>query len=176
MGYDELRYGAIATLLQADEPLTLSELEAACRAVDGSSDTSLLQAVLKDLVDASQVIEGDLLPGQAALQYAWRARWESRARERASDLQQDLRAALEITERVPPEELNVESRPATAFYSYVVSAEYTPPANKRFLVFLQCSVRRPFSTAPSHAPLRRAIRTATGYDPRADFRKAPRRY
>jgi hypothetical protein len=36
------------------------------------------------------------------------------------------------------------------------------------LVFLQCSVRRPFSTAPSHAPLRRAIRAATGYDPRHD--------
>jgi hypothetical protein len=68
--------------------------------------------------------------------------------------------------------LDVDSEPARAFYEYVIN-EYQPPADKRFLVFLQCSVRRPFSTSPSHASMRRAIRTATGYDPRKDFESCP---
>jgi hypothetical protein len=92
-------------------------------------------------------------------------------------LQHDLRTALDTVDRIAPDELNVDSRPSKAFYDYVVGTEthreYCPPANKRFLVILQCSVRRPFSSAPSHAPMRRAIRVATGYDPRRDFAACP---
>lgn len=161
-----VRYSLIAALLQADEPLTLSELEASCRVENGSLDSNLVRTVLKDLVDAAQVVEGELLPDRAILQYAWRARWESTERSRTGVVRQDLRSALETTNRVPPAELSATSPPSTAFYDYVVGPQYAPPENKRFLVILQCSVRRPFSTAPSHAPIRRAIRAATGYDPR----------
>jgi hypothetical protein len=73
---------------------------------------------------------------------------------------------------VPEIKLDVESEPATTFYRHVID-EYKPPGDKRFLVFLQCSVRRPFSKSPSHAAMRRAIRVATGYDPRSDFEACP---
>jgi hypothetical protein len=120
------------------------------------------------LVDSAQVVHGTLLPDRPGSQYAWRSRWESQAQGRASDVQFDLRHALETVERVAPAELAVDCRPSTAFYRYLIGPEYSPPQVKRYLVFLQCSVRRPFSTAPSHAPMRRAIRAATGYDPRKD--------
>ena len=168
MDRDELRYQIISALLQADGPLTLPELEAACRSEMDTLDRALCLSVLQELVDHAQVVQGALVPNRTAPQYAWRARWESEAHSRASDVQQDLRYALETAERVPPDKLAVDSQPSTTFYRYVIGPDYTPPQNKRYLVFLQCSVRRPFSTAPSHAPLRRAIRVATGYDPRQD--------
>jgi hypothetical protein len=89
-------------------------------------------------------------------------------------VQQNLRAALEAVARIPNYELDVESEPSIAFCDYVLH-EYQPPRDKRFLVFFQCSVRRPFSTAPSHAAMRRAIRMATGYDPspRVAFESCP---
>ncbi len=59
-----------------------------------------------------------------------------------------------------------------AFHDYVVN-EYKPPRDKRFLVVLQCSVRRPFSSSPSHASMRRAIAAATGCDPSEDFEMCP---
>jgi hypothetical protein len=168
MDRNELRYQVISALLQAEGPLTLPELAAVCRSETVTSDNETLLAVLKELVDNAQVVRGALLPGGPAPQYAWRTRWESEAQSRTSDVQQDLRLALDTAEHVPPNELDVESQPSTAFYRYVIGPEYAPPQNKRYLAFLQCSVRRPFSTAPSHAPMRRAIRTATGYDPRKD--------
>jgi predicted RNA-binding protein len=51
--------------------------------------------------------------------------------------------------------------------------DYVPPADKRLLVVLQCSVRRPFSSSPSHGSMRRAIRVATGADPAGDFEACP---
>jgi predicted RNA-binding protein len=60
----------------------------------------------------------------------------------------------------------------TAFHRYITQT-YRPPPDKRFLVFFQCSVRRPFSTSPSHGSMRRAISVATGYDPARDFRSCP---
>jgi hypothetical protein len=168
MDRNEVRYRIISALLQADAPLTLTELEAACRSGSGTLDQAALSDVLKELVEQAQVVQGTLLPHRAAPQFAWRSRWESRARSRASGLQQELSDALGGTSPVAPDALDVESQPSTAFCRYVLGPEYTPPQNKRFLVLVQCSIRRPFSTAPSHAPVRRAIRAATGYDPRRD--------
>jgi hypothetical protein len=168
MDRNQLRYQIISALLQADRPLTLSELEAACRSETDAPNRTLLRKVLAELVAHAQVVRGALVPGQAAPQYAWRARWESEAQSRAGDVQQDLRHVLDTVEHVPPEKLAADSLPSVAFYRYVLGPDYQPPPNKRYLVFLQCSVRRPFSTAPSHAPMRRAIRVATGYDPRKD--------
>jgi uncharacterized protein DUF5591 len=74
--------------------------------------------------------------------------------------------------RVPISELDVDSEPSRMFHEYVVN-EYGPPRDKRFLVILQCSVRRPFSASPSHASMRRAISTATGCDPRTDRGTCP---
>jgi hypothetical protein len=167
------RYRIISALLQADGPLTLPDLEAACRSETDQPDKATLLAVLKELVDSAQVVQGVLLPGRAAPQYAWRARWEQDTRAQTSSVQQDLRSALDAAEHIPPAQLDIASQPSTTFYRYVVGPEYHPPDNKRYLVFLQCSVRRPFSTAPSHAPMRRAIRIATGYDPRKDFAACP---
>jgi hypothetical protein len=168
MDRNELRYRIISTLLQADGPLARSELAQACCADWSVLDETTFAAMLQELIDSAQVIEGALLPGCDPPHYAWRTRWESKAEGRASDVQQDLLYALNAAEHVAAGQLDVDSPPAVAFCRYVLSQEYTPPQNKRYLVFLQCSVRRPFSTAPSHAPMRRAIRTATGYDPRKD--------
>jgi hypothetical protein len=164
MNRSEVRYHITATLLQADGPLTLAELVANC----GIEERDLV-SVLRELIDAGQVVEGTLVPDRPdkrtdPTQYAWAARWTQEAQRRTTGVQQDLRTALDTIERVPNHELDVESQPSTAFYDYVLH-EYQPPRDKRFLVFLQCSVRRPFSTAPSHAAMRRAIRVATGYDP-----------
>jgi predicted RNA-binding protein len=70
------------------------------------------------------------------------------------------------------EDADVESGAARAFYEYLVS-RYRPPADKRLLVFFQCSVRRPFSKSPSHGSLRRAVAAATGYDPAREFARCP---
>jgi hypothetical protein len=165
---NELRYRIISALLQADGPLTLPELASACRSETDTPDEASLVAALKELIDSAQVVEGALLPNRKSPQYAWRARWENKAQSRASDVQQNLCHALDRVARVSPADLSVESPPSTAFHQYVLGPDYNPPLNKRYLVFLQCSVRRPFSSAPSHAPLRRAIRAATGYDPHTD--------
>jgi len=58
------------------------------------------------------------------------------------------------------------------FHQFTIE-RYTPPPEKRYLVFLQCSVRRPFSTSPSHAGMRRAIEMAVGHDPAHDRVRCP---
>jgi hypothetical protein len=174
MNCSEVRYRITATLLQADGPLTLAELVAGY-----GIDESTLGPILMEMIDAGQVLKSALVadgPGEraSATRYTWAARWTQEAQRRTTDVQQDLRTALDAVERLPNHELDAESWPCTAFYDYVLH-EYRPPRDKRFLVFLQCSVRRPFSTAPSHAAMRRAIRVATGYDPspNVDFAGCP---
>jgi hypothetical protein len=169
VNHNELRYRVISTLLQADRPLTLPQIAAGCGPEASSAPDATLLAVLEELSENAQVVQGTLLPDLPAPQFAWRTRWELEAQSRASLVRQELRSSLETVERVPPAALAVDSRPSVAFHRYLISDEYAPPQSKRYLVFLQCSVRRPFSTAPSHAPMRRAIRTATGYDPRQDL-------
>jgi len=66
------------------------------------------------------------------------------------------------------EDIHPTSKPVLDFFNYVI-ARYQPPPSKDMLVFLQCSVSRPYSKSPSHASMRKGIRLAVGKDPRADF-------
>ena len=167
MNRNEIRYRIISTLLQADGPQTLAELVEGA----GVAEADLLP-VLRDLINQTLVVEGELVPDRPAPQYCWGARWEAAAQRRAAAVQQEIRTAVGPAEKVPEFKLDVESGPARAFHEHVIH-EYQPPSDKRFLVFFQCSVRRPFSKSPSHASMRRAIRVATGYDPRKDFEGCP---
>ena len=167
MNRNEVRYRIISVLLQAGGPLTLPELTDGCE-VGGDE----FAPVLRELVNDGLVVEGELLPGTPAPQYCWAARWKEAAQRRAADAQRELRTALGTAKTVPGSQLDVESDPAVAFYDHVIG-EYRPPMDKRYLAFLQCSVRRPFSSSPSHASMRRAIAVATGCDPRKDFERCP---
>jgi hypothetical protein len=167
MDRNEIRYRIISTLLQADGPQTLAELVEGA----GVAEADLLP-VLRDLINQTLVVEGELVPDRPAPQYCWGARWEAAAQRRAAAAQQEIRTAVGPAEKVPESKLDVESDPARAFHDHVIH-EYHPPSDKRFLVFFQCSVRRPFSKSPSHASMRRAVRVATGYDPRKDFEGCP---
>ncbi len=72
------------------------------------------------------------------------------------------------TEQQRKEDIRLTSKPVLDFYKYI-STKYTPPPNKDMLVFFQCSVSRPYSKSPSHGSMRKAIRIATGHDPKNDF-------
>lgn len=157
----------IAELLQADGPLGLGELAARCEMA-----REHVSAVLAGLVEAGQVVEGQLLPGGPAKQYRWAARWAAEAGRRVAASRQELAAAVPAFEVLPEEKLAIDSAPVKAFHEYVVR-QYAPPTGKRWLVFLQCSVRRPFSKSPSHASMRQAIRLAVGTDPAKDFEACP---
>ena len=169
MDRNETRYRVVSTLLQADEPLSLAEITHKC-----GVEATDARSVLAELITQGQVVAGSLVLDKPTPQYGWAARWEQRAQRRTVSVQQGLRAALETVKRVPEHELDVDSQPSSAFHDYVLH-EYSPPQDKQFLVFLQGSVRRPFSVAPSHAAMRRAIRVATGYDPSPskDFENCP---
>ena len=81
-------------------------------------------------------------------------------------------AAVGATELQPGTWLDLEEDAVVRFHNFVIN-KYEPPEDKRFLVFFQCSVRRPFYQSPSHGPMRRAISVATGYDPWYHFEKCP---
>ena len=167
MNANELRHRVVSVLLQASEPLTLAELGAA-----GEMSERQLRAALKALVGEALVVEGKLVAGKAEPQYRWAARWRERAQRTAVDSRQRLLATMAPLAEAHGRDIDIEGAPATTFHDYIVS-QYTPPADKRFLVFLQCSVRRPFSSSPSHASMRRAIAAATGFDPGKDFDRCP---
>jgi len=160
---NEQRHRVVATLLQADGPLGLEQIVARC---DMAAEH--VQSVLAELVGRGQVVAGELVPGLPAPQYRWAARWRKEAHRRVAASRQDLRAAVPSFEILPEHKLEIDSGPVAAFHNYILN-EYVPPAGKRFLVFLQCSVRRPFSKSPSHASMKRAIRLAVGADPAGDF-------
>jgi len=165
MNTNELRHRVISILLQADEPLTLAELGAACQVSQRQ-----LRAALKALVEEALVAEGKLVAGKPEPQYRWAARWHERTQRTAVDARQEL--LVTMSPLAEAHGRDIEGAPATTFHEYVVK-QYTPPVDKRFLVFLQCSVRRPFSSSPSHASMRRAIAAATGFDPSKDFDRCP---
>ena len=167
MERSEVRYYVTRALLQADGPLTLAELASESRV--SASD---LSPVLREMIRGKLVVEGELLPERPAPQYCWADRWETTVQQRDSSARRDLRTAVEPADRVPNFRLDVDSEASVAFHDHVIH-EYRPPLDKRFLVVLQCSVRRPFSKSPSHASMRKAIRVATGYDPRKDFESCP---
>ena len=111
-------------------------------------------SALDALEEAGDVRCGELIEGEPGPQYAWRKL-----------------PAEDTSRRVPP---GLNSELVKRFNGFVVN-DYKPPAGKKHLVFFQCSVRRPFSTSPSQASMRRAVQMATGYDPapRNDFAKCP---
>jgi hypothetical protein len=163
----ELRYRVTAALLRAGQPLGLDEVAAACGAPPAE-----VQSVLQKLLDERRVVAGNLVQAFPTPQYCWRERWEELSQRQLWDSQRDLAEAVGAFPRVPDAELDVMSAPSVAFWRHVVE-QYRPPLGKRYLVFLQCSVRRPFSSSPSHASMRRAIRLATGADPRHDTAQCP---
>lgn len=167
MNPSEVRYQLISTFLQADGPLTFGELVDRC----GMEEWEILP-ILKELVNQHLVVEGELLPDKPVPQYGWGARWEGEAQRRAASSKQRLQDIIRPTEIVQEHRLDIDSQPALEFHNHVIH-EYKPPKDKRFLVFLQCSVRRPFSSSPSHASMKRAISVATGYDPKEDFERCP---
>ncbi len=155
----ERRHRVTSLLLQAAEPIDAGRLAQA----SGLADQELL-ATLDELIIEGLVVDGDLDPDQPGPQYRWAARWHERADEGAADAKQQFTAQMAPLETKYGHRFDIEDEPATAFYEHVING-YQPPGNKRFLVVLQCSVRRPFSSSPSHASMRRAISTATGFDP-----------
>jgi len=169
MNQSEVRYHIISTLLKANEPITFTELVHQCGIAKKE-----ITPVLKELVNKNLVVEGSLIPDKPSPQYCWGARWEKEAERRAVSSRQKLRTIVSPTEIVPERKLDIDSEPVLAFYNYVIN-EYKPPQDKRFLVFFQCSVKRPFSASPSHGAMRRAISVATGFDPspRKDFKSCP---
>lgn len=167
MNQNEVRYQVISTLLQAGVPLTFTELVIQC----GIAEKEILP-VLKELVNRNLVVEGELLPDKPVPQYCWGARWGREVQHRVVGLKQKLQAIVGPTEIVQEHRLDIDSEPVLAFYNYIID-EYKPPNDKRSLVFLQCSVKRPFSSSPSHASMKRAISVATGYDPSKDFERCP---
>ena len=167
MNQNEVRYQVISTLLQASGPLTFTELVVQC----GMAEEQI-QLVLRELVSENLVVEGALLPDKPAPQYRWTTRWAREAERRTTSSKQRLQAVVRPTVTAQEGRLDIDSQSVLAFYNYIIS-EYKPPRDKRFLVFLQCSVRRPFSSSPSHASMRRAISVATGYDPSEDFESCP---
>ncbi len=67
---------------------------------------------------------------------------------------------------------DLEGEAVTTWHDFILR-HYKPPRDKRFLVFLQCSVGRPFYRSSSHGTLRRAVSMATGYDAYKDFGPCP---
>jgi len=167
MNRRELRHRLISVLLQAAGPLALGELADQC-----GGETKDVLPVLKELLAEGRVVEGLLLPDRPGPQYRWAARWEEQAKELAAGSRKKLTQIVDAQPAAPPGKLDVDSQAVLAFHRYVVE-QYRPPRDKRFLVFLQCSVRRPFSTSPSHASMRRAVQAATGCDPSKDFETCP---
>ena len=164
MKENEIRYRLSAALLQAKGPMSFSELRA-----QASVPAKAGRAVLRGLVDEGLVVEGKLHLGGRGLQYRWRDRWAQERRQGAADSKRELREAVGATTAGG---LDIDGEAVLAFHNHVIH-RYEPPPDKRFLVFLQCSVRRPFSTSPSHGAMRRAISVATGFDPARDFERCP---
>jgi len=167
MNESEIRHRLISALLQADRPMDLDSLCAHCRAAEGE-----LLPVLKRLVRLGQVVEGPLLSDRQVILYRWGSYWEKEARARAADSRKELAHAVSPAELLPAHRIEIEGESVLAFHHYIIK-DYAPPKDKRFLVFFQCSVRRPFSRSPSHASMRRAIALATGADPAYDFETCP---
>jgi len=124
-----------------------------------------LQAKLLELLDRREVVLGALLDDPTIPAACW---WETWCDQQA-DWLEATRAPLEQAVRAERNSADADPRSdaAEAFQQYLVD-QYTPPRGKRILALVQDAVRRPYSSAPSHASLRQAVRLATGYDPSHD--------
>jgi hypothetical protein len=127
---------------------------------------------LQALVAEGLVVAGRLLPDDLGPHYCWAARWKGQE-ERASREAVRRVTDAQSGEAAPPGTPLSLSHPDVLAYNRFLLEEYTPPPTKRLLVLLQCSVRRPFSTSPSHAAFRRALKAATGFDPRTEAHQCP---
>ncbi len=163
----EIRHRVIQALLQASGPLSLAEV-----AAEAGLALSATAPALDGLAEEKLAAAGKLLPDDDTVCYRWAARWQVEVGRRAGDARDRAVAAVGAVSRVPDQRLWLDSSPVEAFHRFVIE-DYEPPRIKRLLVFLQCSVRRPFSSSPSHAFMRRAIAVATGDDPAHDFRQCP---
>ena len=163
----EVRHRIVTALLQADGPLTLDELIEQGRVAKGPA-----LAALEELAANGLVVQGPLLEGVPGEQYRWAARWEADSRRQAAAARRKLQETTNPAQVLPAGQLGIDSPTIRAFHDYIVH-DYTPPKDKRMLVFFQCSVRRPFSTSPSHASMRRGVEVATGFDPARDFDRCP---
>ena len=182
MNRHEVRHRLIAALVEAGRVLTLAELARQCGVTQRAA-----RPVLDALVAEDLVVTGKLTGGGRSPQFRWAAAWARELDHRTGGAKEKLRAIVSQSQ-LPPGRIpvgaqhavplrrttvpEIDSRPVLAFHEYI-TGEYTPPRDKRFCVFLQCSVRRPFSSSPSHASMRRAISVATGYDPAKDFESCP---
>jgi hypothetical protein len=163
----EKRYLVTGALLQQDGPVTAADLaEASGLAV------RVLRPVLRELVAERLVAELPPAEGGRAPLYVWGARHAEVDRVRAVQARVDLRAEAEAARPEGGEEPDVENASARAYHRYIIE-QYVPPADKRYLVFFQCSVRRPFWSSPSHGSMRRAVSVATGFDPARQFDRCP---
>jgi len=186
----EIRYRVTAALIQADAPLPLSALVEAAAAPEAE-----VVFVLEQLEAALQVTSAVLSASPERL-YCWAVVEEARLRRDASAARGAAARAVDrdVEPREPapdagatatsraiaagltgppsPARPDLHGEPARRFCAYVVE-KYQPPRGKDLLAVLQCSVRRPFSSSPSHASMRRAISAATGFDPARDFERCP---
>lgn len=188
----EIRYRVTAALIQAAAPVPFAHL---VEAADAQADE--VQLVLELLESELKVVSGVLSDSPQRL-YCWATVREAELRRGAADARRGAteavadRAAEAADPRIAAASRaiaagldgpdapqvqtdtlpNLHGEAAVRFCRYVVE-EYRPPQTSAFLVVLQGSVRRPFSASPSHASMRRAIATATGFDPAADFERCP---
>lgn len=154
-------------LLGAEEPLSAASLaELAFLGADEAREA------LESLAQAGRVVAGRLAHGSPERLYRWADHWVRELERRTERAREQLRALVAEAEPwipLPPD----PSGPAASAFAEYVCTEYRPPEDKRLLVILQCSVRRPFSSSPSHASMRRAISVATGLDPAHEFARCP---
>jgi len=163
MNTDDVKHCMTHVFLQSDEPLTLDDVSNAC-----GLRTDTIMPVVRRMVDEGLLVEGQLTDTKTVPQYFWAAWWSRDSQRRTEASGRQLQAIVDAQ----PGQLAIDSEAVVAFNNYILT-EYTPPETKRFLVFFQCSVRRPFSTSPSHASMRRAVKVATGHDPARDFSECP---
>ena len=163
----EARYQVVAALLQADGPLTLADVARQSQLTEATAAEALA-----DLAAEKLVVQGRLSHGAAEMQYRWAARWEAESGRKAAAAKERLQAITSPARKLSARQLGLESRTIRGFHNYIIH-DYTPPKDKRLLVFFQCSVSRPFSKSPSHASIRRAVAVATRFDPARDFDACP---
>jgi predicted transcriptional regulator len=166
-GSIEERQRVVSALLQATEPLGLFDL-AEVAALPRARSEELLAALESD----GLVVRARFVTGDAEWRYRWSAAWFRELESRVSQARRELEAAVEATGTREAHEADPNAPAATAFAEWI-AARYRPPEDKRILVLLQCSVRRPFSSSPSHGTLRRAIALAVGHDPARQFAACP---
>ena len=114
-------------------------------------------------VDAEPPVVSDFVAAGYVLRHG-QLRYRLRKRVGVETDAEPLRRVVR-TEEAKHEDLHPTSKPVLDFYQYVIN-QYVPPADRDMLVFFQCSVSRPYSKSPSHSPMRKAIRLATGKDPK----------